>query len=178
MTLQPAAGLRDRYKLAIALLLMVTIAAGAVLLQGGVEPAQVGRAYALAVGAIGLYYLVVDLRELSTERFRRGARRPEAVGTRLPGDLVGLQDTLRASRVSRTHLELAVKPLLREIAADRLLLVGVSLSRDPQTAAALMGPQLSQAIQEQPPSPDVAPHRAPQARELMALIDVLEGIGR
>lgn len=177
MTAQPAAGLRERYWPAMALLLMVTIAAGVVLLQGGVEPAQVGRAYALAVGAIGLYYLVMDLRRLSTERESGRGRRPEAVEIRLPGDLERLQDTLRASRVSRTQLELAVKPLLREIAVDRLLLRGVSLSHDPEAAAALMGPQLSEALREPPSSADVTPRRAPQARELMALLDTLEGIG-
>ncbi|MGC1194462.1 MAG: hypothetical protein WA976_06680 [Candidatus Dormiibacterota bacterium] len=174
----PRVGLLERYGLVLALLVAGTVAVGIVLLRGGIDPSQVGRAYLLSVGALVILVLVMELRRLGLSRtWLPSATRPTAAT--LPLQLEELQDSLRVSRVNRRHYELHVVPLLREIAADRLLLLGISLSRDPAQAMAALGPQLSAALLESDPETGgLSSHRGPQQRELGALLDNLEAVGR
>lgn len=174
----PRVGLLERYGLVLALLVAGTVAVGIVLLRGGIDPSQVGRAYLLSVGALVLFVLVLELRRLGPPRAWLPSATPPTNAT-LPLQLEELQDSLRVSRVNRRHYELHVVPLLREIAADRLLLLGISLTRDPAQATAALGPQLSAILLEPDPvTSGSSSRRGPQQRELEAVLDTLEAVGR
>ena len=174
----PRVGLLERYGLVLAMLVAGTVALGVVLARGGIDPSEVGRAYLLSVGALVMFVSVIELRRVGHPPAWLRSATPSTTPT-LPLQLEELQDSLRVSRVNRRHYELHVVPLLREIAADRLLLLGISLTRDPARAKAALGPQLSAMLQEQEPTGSgSSTRRGPQQRELEAVLATLEEVGR
>jgi hypothetical protein len=148
-----------------------------VLARGGVDASQVGRAYALGVGALVLFSLVQELRR--SPDFVPASRKPAAAGnSSIPPELEHLGDALRVSRTSRRQYELQVAPALREIASDQLLMRGISLKREPDRAVAMLGPELGALLL--PDRSDVVKtsRRGPQSKELESLLDALEALGR
>jgi hypothetical protein len=73
---------------------------------------------------------------------------------------------------------LQVVPLFREIAADRLLLLGISLNRDPERAAEVLGPLLSSAIPAERTPAGTRDQRGPRQQELEAIVAALEAGAR
>lgn len=174
----PRVGFFERYGLVLALLVAGTMTLIVVLLRGGLDPSQVGRAYLLSVGAIVIAALVLALRRAAPDPRSPSAADLRSAGTRFPPELEALQDSVRVSRVSHTHYQSQVVPLLREIAADRLLLLGISLERDQARAAAALGPQLTALLLDKQPDGGSAARRGPQARDLDRVLDALTAVGR
>jgi hypothetical protein len=173
----PQVSFLERYGPALGLLAVGTLAVVVVLVRGGVDASQVGRAYVLGVGALVLFALVQELRR--SREFVPGPRKSPAVGnSSIPPELEHLRDALRVSRTSRRQYELQVVPALREIAADQLMMRGISLKREPDRAVAMLGPELGALLL--PDLPDVVrtSRRGPQSKEVEALLDKLEELGR
>ncbi|HVB14185.1 MAG TPA: hypothetical protein VNH38_05445 [Candidatus Dormibacteraeota bacterium] len=173
----PRVGLLERYSPALFVIALGTVAVGVVLARGGVDASQVGRVYLLSVGALVIGGLILEFRRVAPPRKllpSAGAR----LGPQLPPQLETLQDALRAGRVHRSQYQLQVVPLLREIAADRLLLLGISLSREPERAAEVLGPELNLALREEPTPAGALFRRGPRQRELEAVLAALEEVGR
>jgi hypothetical protein len=167
----------ERFGPALALLTAGTLAVVVVLVRGGVDASQVGRAYVLAVAALIIFSLVQELRR--SPDFVPARRKSAATASSsIPPELEQLRDALRVSRASRRQYELQVIPRLREIAADRLMMRGISLHREPERALAALGPGLSSLLL--PDRPDVLglPRRGPQEKDLVAVLDALEALGR
>jgi hypothetical protein len=167
----------DRYGVVLALLGAGTLAAVVVLVRGGVDPSQVGRVYVLSVGCVALCLLVQWIRRLSREGPWQWTRSQPAATSLLPAELKRLQDSLRASRASRTQFDVQTRPLLCQVAADRLRLVGIAMEHDPDRAAATLGPRLSEMVLESPADASPTSRRAPSKRELAEILDELEGLG-
>ncbi|MGC1183597.1 MAG: hypothetical protein WBA31_00405 [Candidatus Dormiibacterota bacterium] len=168
-------GLLARYGPVLALLLLLTLGVAVVLLGGHVDVSQIGRAYALGVGAVVILVLVLELCRVGGGRSSWSDPQTEAT-PRKPAELVRLEDSLRASRVSPGQYELQVLPALREIARDRLLLLGISLEGDPERADQALGPVLRSALGEDPPWL-AASRPGPSQRELATLVAELEALG-
>jgi hypothetical protein len=177
MTAGPKVRVLERYGPVLVLLVAGTVAVGVALARGGVDPSQVGRAYLLSVGAILILALILEFRRAGPAR-DWSARAESSANPQLPPQLEALQDSVRASRVSLIQYQLQVVPLLREIAADRLLLLGVSLNHDPARAAEVLGPELSAALVSEPTKAGAPARRGPRARELGAILVALEAVGR
>lgn len=176
MARAPQVGFLARYGLTLGLLLAGTLALLVVLARGGVDPSQAGRAYLLTVGAIVLFHLVQELRR--TGSFFPQPQPPASgeLSSQLPADLVELQDALRASGASSGQFELQVLPVLREIAADRLLLRGISLRRDPERAGVALGREVSVALRVGSVGAEAPAGRGLRRNELDALLDALEEV--
>ncbi|MGH7667801.1 MAG: hypothetical protein ACRENY_00545 [Candidatus Dormibacteria bacterium] len=173
----PKVGLLERHGPALGLLLVLTVGFGVVLAKGGSDPSQVGRAYVLAAGAVVVLSLVLELRRLILNR-SWGADRPATPTPQLPPQLETLQDALRASRVNRGQFQLQAVPLLREVAIDRLQLLGISLDKEPERAGRALGEELASALAPEHRADVRVLHRGPRQRELEALIAGLEAVGR
>ncbi|MGH7641516.1 MAG: hypothetical protein ACRENX_00600 [Candidatus Dormibacteria bacterium] len=173
----PRAGLLERYGPILILLVAGTVAVGIVLLRGGVDASQVGRAYLLSAGALVILALLMELRRTPGSRAVPPPPSSREIAP-LPSQLSSLQDSLRASRVSRSQYQLQVLPLLREVAADRLQLLGISMAREPELAAAALGPYLTRELAELRTDGGSVFHRGPAQRELEAVLTALEAIGR
>jgi hypothetical protein len=167
----------ERYGPALALLVAGTLAVVVVLVRGGIDASQVGRAYVLAVGALIIFSLVQELRR-SPEFVPAGRKSAASSSNSIPPELEQLRDALRVSRASRRQYELQVIPRLREIAADQLMMHGISLNREPERALAALGPELSSLLLPDRPEVLGLPRRGPQQKELEAILDALEGLGR
>jgi hypothetical protein len=173
----PEVGFLERFGPALALLLAGTIAVVVVLARGGVDASQVGRAYVLAVGALIIFWLIQELRR--SPGFVPAPRKSAVVASAaIPPELEQLRDALRVSRASRRQYQLQIVPRLREIAADQLLTRGISLSRERDRAAAALGPGLSELLLPDREDPLRSLRRGPQQKELAALLDALEALGR
>jgi hypothetical protein len=173
----PKVSFLERYGPALALLTAGTMAVVVVLVRGGVDASQVGRAYVLAVGALIIFSLIQELRR--SPDFVPAARKSAPTGNpSIPPELEQLRDALRVSRASRRQYELQVVPRLREIAADQLMTRGISLKRDPERAMAVLGPELSSLLLPDTPESLSSPRRGPQQRDLVAILDALERLGR
>jgi hypothetical protein len=167
----------ERYGPALALLAVGTLAVVVVLVRGGVDASQVGRAYVLALGALIIFSLVQELRR--SPDFVPAARKSSATGSSsIPPELEQLRDALRVSRASRRQYELQIVPRLREIAADQLMMRGISLNREPERAVAVLGPELSSLLLPDRPEVLGSHRRGPQQKDLEAALDALEAVGR
>jgi hypothetical protein len=87
------------------------------------------------------------------------ARSRQAVAVRLAGDV-----------------HIVLRPVLTEIADQRLLRHGVDLERDPGTAQELLGEALWDVVRPLRPPPSEPLARAVELADLTALIDRLEAI--
>lgn len=96
----------------------------------------------------------------------------------IPPSLVRTEDAVRAGCVSRADFERALRPLLYEIAEDRLLAAGVSPERDPGAA----GERLGEPGRELLLAPRTAVYgtarRGPSRAVLEQLLDRLEALRR
>ncbi|MFZ0995215.1 MAG: hypothetical protein WAO09_04450 [Candidatus Dormiibacterota bacterium] len=173
----PEVSLLERYGPALGLLAVGTLAVVVVLVRGGVDASQVGRAYVLGVGALLLFSLVQELRR-SPEFVPARRKSAAADSASVPPELEHLRDALRVSRASRRQYELQVVPRLQEIAADQLMMHGISLKREPDRVVAMLGPELGALLLPDQPDVVTTSRRGPQAKELEALLDALEGLGR
>jgi hypothetical protein len=100
-------------------------------------------AYLLALGAVTLTALVASTRRLEEALEplvpRRSVEREAPVG--IP-DLERIDRVLVLAAASGFDVHYRVRPLLRQLAVDRLARRGVDLDRQPDTARALLGDEL------------------------------------
>ncbi len=162
----------------LALLALMTIGFAVVLAGAGPGASQVGRVYLLAAGALVLLLLLLELRRAWTPGGSEGpAQVPQP--PRLPAQLEMLQDTLRASRTDPKQYRTVLVPLFREVAQDRLALLGITLDGDRERAQRALGPELAPELLR---DPSARVHRllplGPTARELERLVARLEELGR
>ncbi len=172
----PRPGPLQRYGFGLFVAALGTVAALIALAVPSISRVQLGRAYVLGMTALALYYLVRELVAPDLLPEPRGAVEPQPEA--IPAELAQIQDRLRAGRASRAEFDRDLRPLLREVARDRLQAVGVDLDLDSEQARSRLGPQASMAVLDQGPSRWDAAGRGPRQRELEALLDTLEGIGR
>ncbi len=142
-------------------------------------PAQdVWRGYLLFVCFLGAFLLVQALRysgDPGPERSR--GRRHSKLGA-VPPELTQVVDALRAGTASRPEFDRGMRPLLREIATDRLLSLGVDPGRQPDRAAEVLGPRLDQMILSRGASLAGIRERGPSPAEVAQMLDQLEALAR
>lgn len=149
---------------ALRLLLLVSLAAGVVLMVTDGLGEVLLESYLLAVGAILLVAFVRTIRlELPSglpshfDSALAAMRRAPAEAEEPP-----LVHELRLSRLSAFHLHVRLRPLLSEIAAHRLWThYGVELAAEPARANELVGPAAWEVVR-----PDRAPPTDRLARGL------------
>lgn len=96
----------------------------------------------------------------------------------LPADLLAVQDAVRSGTSSRADFERVLRPILAEIAEDRLLALGLSPQRQPDAARERAGPAVADLV--------LGPRRAvygtrepgPGREALAQLVEALEGLRR
>lgn len=139
---------------------------------------DVWRGYLLLICLLGAFLLVQALRHSGDpipER-QRGRRRAQTAS--IPPELTQVMDVLRAGTASRPEFDRGMRPLLREVATDRLLWLGVDPSRQPQLAAATLGPRLSELALSRGASSAGIRDRGPTPAEVAELLDQLEALSR
>jgi hypothetical protein len=102
---------------------------------------------------------------------------PATAGTPEPGPPTTLARAERAARArlaSDVHLRL--RPLLAEIAAERLRAHGVDLEHDGAAARDLLGDALWDLVRPDRPPPEDGLARAVETEDVAALLDRLEAI--
>ena len=90
------------------------------------------------LGGLGAILLVGWLAGLARSPAPIRPRRSRAPGA-LPANLLTVQDAVRSGASSRADFERVLRPLLFEIAEDRLLALGISPERQPEAARARAG---------------------------------------
>jgi len=94
-----------------------------------------------------------------------------------PLELEKLERDVYLSIGTSFHLHHRLRPLMREIAATRLLLRhGVDLDRRPELAAQMLGPVAWEWVRPDREPPRDTWERGPQLAELTAVVDALERI--
>ena len=107
-----------------------------------IGPAQFGdlawRWLLIFLGGLGAILLVGWLAGLARSPAPIRPRRRSAPAA-LPENLLTVQDAVRSGAASRADFERVLRPLLFEIAEDRLLALGISPERQPEVARARAG---------------------------------------
>jgi len=148
----------------------VALAGGGVaLLEGSAQRALI-RADAVGAGAIVAFACV---RRLAPPGGRRRRRRPGAPA--LPPRIERLERRVVIAVGSAVDLHTGVRPVLRDVAAERLARRGVELDVDPD-APLLLGPELWAIVRPDRPVPDRLDSNGLPLRELERHLDTLEAL--
>jgi len=165
--------LRRHLRGVIELLVLATLAAAGLYLNGAISHETVVRAYVLFCCAAVVFFFIQVIRHIGDQVPNR-ARRPERRGgDELPGELVAIADSLRAGSASRPDFDRSVRPMLREITADRLTRAGVDLARERPRAEELLGPKLAEMALQEGPTHAGVQERGPRPAEIAELLDRL-----
>jgi hypothetical protein len=152
------------------MLAMLALAGAGVALAEGGAPRALIRADALVLAALVAYVAVRRLAPPKRRRSRRGPARPE-----LPHRVERLERRVAVAVGSALDAHTGVRPVLREIAGERLARRGIALDADPD-APGLLGDELWELVRPDRPVPDrVDPHGLP-LRELRRHLDTLEAL--
>ena len=162
----------------IELLVLVTVVAAGFYIHGGIPDQALFRAYILFVCSLLALLLTQVMRHSGDPRSVPPARSMPAGAPEFPKELGTVSDLLRAGSASRPDFDRSVRPLLWEIAADRLLAVGVDLRHDPMRARELLGDEGARLVLSAGPSHASVQERGPQPPEIARLMDLLESLGR
>jgi hypothetical protein len=108
----------------------------------------VTSAVLLAAGAVAAVAL---LPRPAARRPRRRRERP--VDPLRPKGLAAMERQVGMARGSAGDVHERLAPLLRGIARDRLATAGIDLDRDPETAAAALGPETWELVRPDRPAP-------------------------
>ena len=148
----------------------LAIAGGAVALLEGSARRELIRVDAVAVGALVAWACVRRLAPPSPARRRRGPSTPA-----LPPRIERLERRVAVAVGSALDMHTGVRPVLREIAHDRLDRRGIDLDADPD-APRLLGDALWEIVRPDCEVPDrLDPHGLP-LRDLARHLDTLEGL--
>ncbi|MHB8331397.1 MAG: hypothetical protein ACYDEA_04305 [Candidatus Dormibacteria bacterium] len=143
----------------------------------GVPTQDLWRGYLLFMCSLGAWLLVQALSHSGDPRPSR-SRAPGRRQPGIPAELTGVGDLLRAGAASRAEFDRGMRPLLREIATDRMLLLGVDPDRQPDQAAALLGPRLTELALTRGASLAEIRDRGPSPDEVAQLLDRLEALAK
>lgn len=159
------------------LFIVASLATGALYFHGGVSNQDLLRAYILFCCSVAAFLLVQLARHSGDPAVPR-ERKPRAQqAVDVPGELLSVADALRAGRASRPDFDRSVRPWIRELAVDRLSLVGIDPRHDPKRASDLIGPELMEVAFSSGPSQARVQDRGPSPAQLGAWLDRLEGLG-
>lgn len=159
--------------------LAVTAAAGLALLTSSGNHALVLDVYVLCMGGVLLLALVRTTR-LHAEPQRSSQFEQALAAMRAPppepGESTLVRD-LELSTFNTFHFHARVRPLLRDIAAERLRSrYGVELDAEPGRARELVGTAAWEVVRPDRPPPEDRLAAGPTAAELRVLVDELEAI--
>jgi hypothetical protein len=136
-------------------------------------------AYLLAIGGVLLLALVRATRTAEAPAKPSALEQALDAMKRAPPEArkLGLVRDLELSRTSALHLHVRVRPLLREIAAHRLLRrYGIALDADPLRARELVGNETWDLVRPDRPPPADRLAAGPSLSQLRAVVDELEGL--
>ncbi|MHB8324390.1 MAG: hypothetical protein ACYDHB_08225 [Candidatus Dormibacteria bacterium] len=159
------------------LAVLATLGAVFVAARTGVPSQDLWRGYLLLMCSLGAWLLVQALSHSGDPRPSR-SRAPGRRGSGIPAELTGVGDLLQAGAASRAEFDRGMRPLLREIAQDRLLLLGVDADRQPDQAATLLGPRLTELALTRGASLAEIRDRGPSPAEVAQFLDRLEALAR
>lgn len=109
---------------------------------------------------------------------RRAAVAPGPAAGELSGDRERLDRIVSAATSHAGDLDLRLRPILREIAADGLRRRGIDLDAQPQAAQALLAPETWELVRPDRPRPRDAFARGLAPARLNAVLDDLEALLR
>ena len=134
------------------------------------------EAVIVAVGVIATVISVAGLAAALPAAQRPPPPRARPASTSLPSQLLRIGRIVERSGESGVTAHSQLRPLLLEIAEARLARRGLQLSRDQEEARRLLGPEAWELVRPDRPQPPV--RRAPgvPARELEAMLDILEAL--
>jgi hypothetical protein len=135
--------------------------------------------YLVTLGAVLLLALVrTTVAKAPTAKGSEFDKALTAMRARAPDvDEVGLDREIELSRLNAFHLHLRVRPLLREIAAHRLLKrYGVDLDAEPARARELVGASAWEIVRPDRPAPADRLAPGPPLSQLNAVLTDLERI--
>ena len=162
----------------VAVAVVVALAALAIALAPAHLRPSIGRLAILAIGMLPAWWLVrrfVSATRSTPERFEAELRPPVAIAADIPG-LRAVNHTLRMALGSSFGVEFMLRPLLRELAAWRLLRNrGIDLAVAPEQARLLVREPLWSLIQAGEPARDYSAPGIPLA-DLRTSLDQLERI--
>ncbi len=160
------------------------VAVGATILSAALaaNPAVPGdlvwRGLVIFLGALGAAVALLWLHLTGEGGHRPSRRRTRRSASPLPPTLVQVQDAVRAGSASRPDFERVLRPILFEIAEDRLLAVGISPLREVVGARQRLGPLAADLLL----SPRVTVYgtgvRGPSRATLAEVMAALEGLRR
>ena len=143
--------------------------AGVALAEGGASDALI-RADVVALAAMVAFAAVRRLGPAGPPRRRRPAPEPE-----LPPRLEQLERKVVVAVGSAIDLHAGLRPILREIAVERLARRAIDLDRDPD-APVLLGEPLWDIVRPRRPEPERLDPRGLPYRELARHLDTLEAL--
>ena len=160
------------------LFILASLATAALYFHGGVSNQDLLRAYILFCCSVAAFLLIQLARHSGDPVVHRERRPRQQGGAEVPGELLLVADALRAGSASRPDFDRSVRPWIRELAVDRLSLVGVDPRHEPERAAQLIGPELMEVAFGAGPSQARVQDRGPSPAQVGAWLDRLEGLGR
>jgi hypothetical protein len=136
------------------------------------------RAYVLFLCFLAVICAVRVLRHAGDPGPVRGSQARATARSGLPDELTRVNDLLLAGLASRPDFERGMRPLLIEIAADRLLAKGIDLRRDPERAEAELGPETAALLLREGGVRASFQDRGPSRREISLVLTRMEQVGR
>ena len=125
----------------------------------------------VAAGAAVAAALLPRVPRTQRRRPRQPAEAPRPKGLRAMERQVGLA----CGSAGDLHERLC--PLLRDVARDRLATAGIDLDRDPETAAAALGPEIWELVRADRPPPSDRHGPGASLAAVKGAVARLEGIG-
>jgi hypothetical protein len=157
----------------------VSLAAGIIALASSGAHAVLLDVYLLCIGAVILLALVRATRAQAPVQRRSQFEEALAAMRRPPADSgePTLVRELELSTYNAFHLHARVRPVLRDIAAHRLLSrYGVELDAEAGRARELIGAHAWELVRPDRPAPQDRLARGPSVAELRLVVDELEAI--
>lgn len=162
-------------KRAIALSALAAAGLGVAVLVSPGAPALTVEIYLFVVAALVLVVILLAVANALPRAEPMPVRQPPR--SQQFAQLESVARALDLAQASPFHLHSALRPIVREIAAARLIRHGVSLERQPERARALLGAQTWELVRPDREAPAYGSDRGGCSRdELRAIVDSLEAI--
>ena len=155
----------------------VTLIAGLALAGAGPHQLQVEQGWLLAIALIVAVKLARDLAPRSAGPAARLFRRRSEAREPLPDPLQEIVTLVEMGLSGEFELHHRTRPLLVETAAGTLHLKrGIDLARDPQAAAAALGPAAWELLRPDRPEPPERGTRGDAAASIRSVLEALESL--
>jgi len=135
----------------------------------------------LALGAGGLLVALTALSRFSTYLYDdsdvRPARRSAPVAPEWPAELLEIEGRVSLAKVSAFDHRSRLRPLLRELATQRLdASRHLDIERQPEEARRILGPELWEEVQSSPASKDLRDSPGPTNATILRLVEKIESL--